>query len=976
MPTRDTRARQTPWVVGRAQELRTLSTALTRGPSHPGRFVVVSGDAGIGKSSLVAVALSRAPHEGVLRAACEPMDRRRPFGVLLEALASGPPDVAKAAVGLRDEQGSGRRRGRGHEAPPTGVSEFVVGERIIDLLDRLSTTPSVMVLEDLQWADSASVALLSRLSRTLAQLPLVCVVTLRSGSPRDGLGRLMEAMTAHGLLTHVELAPLPDDACLAVIEHLAGGRSNAELTHHARAAGGNPFYLTEMILAHVREGSLTIDESGEATFVRPLAPPSSLAAILLRHVEFLTPETRELLSLAALMGTRFRVRHLCVLADRQVTDLLPALNEAVRAGFLESTDEENLGFRHAIIHEVFLQVLPEAVRAELHLSAASRLEASGAAPTAVAEHLLRTPVSGETAAWELRLAQQTADSSPATAVALWRRVLAATPGDPGLRAHAAAGLAVSELLSGRMTEAERLAEDVLASAPPLDLIGPLHETAAKALIYRGDVLGSLRRAESAMADPRVSPGDRARLLVICAAARYFAGDIDGAERVSRSALEAAVATDSTAARIGAQTFLGKIAGSRGEVAAGTDLLLATTELYGPDVWSEAITQHEAGVMLADADRFDEALAVIEHGRHLCELHGTVTGVISAYTMSALVRAQSAHLSDVSADLDAHASFGGATDVRVEPAVVALGALVAHHQRGPEAARPWMMRVQQIGNGPLPITRGWAWFFIAQSAYRLELGDRVGALTALRDGWARCVDHGFLIECPRLAIPLVELAVGEGDPEGLDEVVSTLDGLAGLNPGITHLRAQALLARGLSTGSCDDLVEATGLLAGTPRRLDHAIAAGHAAIGLARAHRRKEAEPLAQSCVAAYLEIGADATAQRMQAQLRRERLLGRSAATPVRPVTGWGALTATEATVAAWVSQGKSNPEIAERLVLSRRTVESHVSHILAKLGMRSRTEVILAASARQVPADPAHSSSAAAAHPVGRGAGEGQLAT
>ena len=67
-----------------------------------------------------------------------------------------------------------------------------------------------------------------------------------------------------------------------------------------------------------------------------------------------------------------------------------------------------------------------------------------------------------------------------------------------------------------------------------------------------------------------------------------------------------------------------------------------------------------------------------------------------------------------------------------------------------------------------------------------------------------MDHGLLIECPRLAIPLVELAVAEGDRAGLDEVVSMLDGLARLNPGITHLRAQARLARGLSSGSCEDL----------------------------------------------------------------------------------------------------------------------------------------------------------------------------
>ncbi|MEO7068952.1 MAG: ATP-binding protein, partial [Nostocoides sp.] len=270
--------------LGRSEEIGFLLTALARRASDPGVFVLIDGDAGIGKSALIAAALdrARATPRVLLTAAAEPMDQRRPYGILLEALSTGPRPIAAAAAAIRAHQSERRSEREDALDAPVGVPEFVVGEQILTLIDRLAATPFAFVLEDLHWADPASLMLLGRLSRTLAQLPVVLIASVRSGPPSEVLGHLLNALSRRGLLQRVGLGPLPDDVCAAITEELTGARIDPTLAAHVGAAGGNPFYLTEIVNALLREESFSVAPDGTAQFDGPVPPSASLVAIMLR----------------------------------------------------------------------------------------------------------------------------------------------------------------------------------------------------------------------------------------------------------------------------------------------------------------------------------------------------------------------------------------------------------------------------------------------------------------------------------------------------------------------------------------------------------------------------------------------------------------------------------------------------------------------------------------------------------------------
>jgi DNA-binding NarL/FixJ family response regulator len=171
------------------------------------------------------------------------------------------------------------------------------------------------------------------------------------------------------------------------------------------------------------------------------------------------------------------------------------------------------------------------------------------------------------------------------------------------------------------------------------------------------------------------------------------------------------------------------------------------------------------------------------------------------------------------------------------------------------------------------------------------------------------------------------------------VLDVLTALADRNPGVDHLRATALAVRGRATGSPDLLVEASRMLAGTPRRMQHARTSELAARMLP--HRADERRVLAEAALQSYGEAGADHEITRARTAFRRAGIPVRTSRRP-RPTSGWEALTRTEERVSGLVATGATNPEIAESLSVSRRTVETHVSNVLSKLGLRSRTEVAL----------------------------------
>ncbi len=153
-------------------------------------------------------------------------------------------------------------------------------------------------------------------------------------------------------------------------------------------------------------------------------------------------------------------------------------------------------------------------------------------------------------------------------------------------------------------------------------------------------------------------------------------------------------------------------------------------------------------------------------------------------------------------------------------------------------------------------------------------------------------------------------------------------------------------RGLMTGDPDPVLAAADYFRAAGRLLDHGLALEDAAVLAARRDDLASARQALAGAMAAYQALGAEWDIQRASARLRSLGIRRRRSADSGRPVSGWGALTPTEVKVVGLVAGGRSNPDIAAELFLSRNTVQTHVSHILAKLGAQSRVEI--AAEARR----------------------------
>nr|WP_232528033.1 LuxR family transcriptional regulator [Microbacterium sp. MAH-37] len=919
--------------MGREAELRALTTALDD-TAASGRVIVVLGEGGIGKSTLIDQALSRAGSERVvLRAGADAMDQRRPLGLLLDAYASLLTDDDRRIVDERNAH--------------------AVAERLLAVTDSVATSPTALVLEDLQWADDASLALLTRVSRTLAQLPLLIVCSLRTQARHEtspALDHLLSVLSERGLLSQIEVPRLPDATCVTIVERLTGGRVEGALAHYVEAAGGNPLFLTEMVRSLLRDDAVTIAPDGQAKLVAaPVGPSPSLSMVMMRHLSHLGAATREMLTTAALLGTRFSVAQLRVVAGQPMSALLPMLRETFAAGFLEEIDADTLGFRHELIQEVLLQDLPAAVRAELHREVAVRMDAAGVTPATVAGHLLQAPVSPEDLDWMLQLAQRTAVAAPLMAAELWERV--AHHADAGEERHvrATAGLARAALSSGRAAEASSLAERALSEEVPADVLPALTLTYTHALMQQHRHVESQQQSQRWALSELIEPADRAAHLAFAGWPRLMLGDLDGAKRLATEGAALAAEVGNHGAQVTALALHGQIADFQGDLDTAVALLSTAAETADrhPSLAAiEAFPHAQLALALADAGRTDGVAALVQQAVRVSEEFGYRTGMVAAHAFGAQALSSTGNLSDITAELDAHQSLlSGTMDVRMIGPVLGLRACMVARQHGPAAAIEFAELLDPVPDRSTWAGRGRAWIWRGLSQRDRAREDHAAALEVLWTGWQDCLEADMLMECAELGLDLVllsRLVAGIRPAESrllLERAQAASDLLAAFadrNPGVTYLRATALVVRGVLDGS-DAVLEAERLMATTPRRLDHARLAEVAARAMPT--KTGDRRMLAETALREYAEIGADHEVTRARAGFRK---LGIPVLSPprTRPTFGWESLTRTEERVAAQLATGATNPQIAQRLNVSRRTVETHVSSILAKLGLRTRTEV------------------------------------
>jgi len=929
-------------LAGRVDELALLDGLLRDLARGSGSVVLIEGEPGIGKTALVRAALastahgsSAGAHHGsqwgcqVFWGAGDELGQELPLHPFLDALR-----VRTRSANARRTAIAGFLRGevatdRGADVPA------LLAEQLIALtIDETAARPVALVIDDLHWADPASVRLWGRLARTASQVPLLLIGITRPVPQREDLLALRRAIDdGH----RVVLDSLPQPAVAELVGALTGGRPGAGLLELAAGAAGNPLYLTELLAALARSGSVAVDSAGQAQLAAG-SVPDSLPGVIADRLGFVSASTREVLRAAALLGLEFAITDLTAVLGRTVADLVPALDEARSTGVLADS-ANGLAFRHPLIREALYAEMPASVRAVWHRDAGHALAAVGVPPERVARQLLRGPAD-DGPGWMLDWLGKSADSlvgqAPGVAAELLTRAVDAIPAGSATHGWLAGRLADALYRTGDLTAAERVAERALGHAADPDLIVDLHWTLAQGRIMSGSADESLAALARALDTPGLSARHRARLLVLGARTYLYLGDVDAAGREAGRALEAAAEADDTWATGWALNVLAGRATVQGNLVSALPLYdqgLAVTETDPALTDLGLLLLINKSVTLCNLNRYGEALAAAEQARQLADQVGTAIRLSQAHGVLGQLFFETGRWDDALAEIETVP-----TDLK-EPGAACgeLGTLAVISFHRNEAARareqlaatePYAGRFGQRTVAPL---------IVARSLDCEQAGDLPAALAVLTAAFDANPDD--LGETEDLLMDAVRLALKTGDKATAQTLSAQAAALADGSP-VPHRQANELYCRGLIDRDPAVLLEAAQRLADAGRPLARAKALEAAAECLVEFEERTPARLAFEQAVAVYELLGAEADLNRVNAEFRVHGIRRGPHSKHRRATSGWESLTDTELKVAALVVDGLSNPEIAARLVLSRRTVTTHVSHILKKLDVATRTEI------------------------------------
>src|SRR5215831_2130515 len=499
-------------LVGREDELAVLDRLVGDAVAGQGRVVVIDGEAGIGKSRLVAEAVGDLPRRGatLLTSVGEPLELHRPFGLIADCLQIGRngPDAARRAIArYLDADGLGRAGDPGPDV------RFKVSEAIVELVDELTARgPVVMVVENLHWADGSSLYTLHRLGRRLSQLPLLLCCTTRSAPRSEQLAELLRSLDRQGSHS-LRLSPLDQAQSLRLAERLLGARVGPNLATQLQAAGGNPLYLEELVGVAGRVDALELDPETASIDIVQAAPAVSIGLAVMHRLGVLSHRTVQVLRVASVLGVRFTVTDLANVLSEPVAALVGVLDDAIAAGILVQRGDR-LAYRHDVVWESLYHDLPLATRTALHRQVGYQLAGAGAPARQVAEHLARgaAPGDAEAVEWLRRAARASLGREPRVADRLAREALRIAGPESPIRDLLLAELADCIARHGKASERERLCREVLARPHDPALEGRFVRHLATALQRQRRVTEALAVLEEWRGSPNMGEAERVQLL--------------------------------------------------------------------------------------------------------------------------------------------------------------------------------------------------------------------------------------------------------------------------------------------------------------------------------------------------------------------------------------------------------------------------------------------------------------------------------
>jgi tetratricopeptide (TPR) repeat protein len=633
--------------------------------------VLIEGEAGIGKTRLLEglIALAHASGTTVFRGEGHPLERTRPFGVLVDALGlrGASPDLHGAALRrlLTGEVSSEADQFADNQL------QFRAIEEIIDMIEVASDRGPVLVaLDDLHWADSSTLLAFRWMVRELTEVPLMLVAALRLMPRGPELAALVDDCLAGGAEL-IELEPLDVDEVAALVRAELGVPAGAELTAVVGRAAGNPLWVVETVRTMASRGLL--DLSGPTAETASVELPDSLRRLVVRRLGYLSEATARTLRSASLLGDSFSLADLATITERRAAELLEGLTEAIDAG-LVAARAGLFVFRHQLVRDAIYEDVPEGARIALHREAAAALEAAGAPLTQVASQLIRGAVAGDVraAASLRRAAGDAAPRAPAIAAELLRRAVSLLPDDDPERDVMQTELIEALLGAGENVQAAALASELLARPHDPALAGRLRFVLIVVLsLQGGDERLDLEVEAVLRESPDMPPGPQARLLGHSSFGRTFSGDFSGAERVARHALEIAERGADDAMPVWTMCALSNALMAQGRIDEALTILRdalrrARQAPGGMDRMGNP--RFLAGMFFTDADLFDEASQLLREAGAECETTpSSATTLPDVHLAAAQLRFVAGEWSEVVPELE-----GGIEFARARGNMVLLG----------------------------------------------------------------------------------------------------------------------------------------------------------------------------------------------------------------------------------------------------------------------------------------------------------------
>jgi DNA-binding NarL/FixJ family response regulator len=928
-------------LVGRENELALLNGLLREAAHGRGSAVLIEGEPGIGKSALVRATAAQARDVGceVFRGAGDELGQELPLLPFLDALRVREPSASARRTAIVRLLRGEIATDRGADIPAT------LAEQLLALVtEQCATRPTVLVIDDLQWADPSSVVLWGRLARLTGHMPLLLIGMMRPVPQREDLLALRRSVEAPARL---QLSALSEPAVADLVQALAGGKPDEDFLQLADGAAGNPLFLTELVAALARGDRLVITEAGIAELAGGSAP-SSLSAAIADRLGFVAGSVRDLLRAAALLGVDFAVTDLATVLGRKVTDLIPAVDEACAAGILAECGT-GLGFRHPLIREALYEEMPTAVRAAWHRDAGRALAAANAPVDRVARQLIQAVVrSGGTSdpvgddpigEWMLDWLSDSADllvgQAPRVAAELLGRAVS-TGKITTQRSWLASRLADALYRIGDQVQSERVAHLALGQSPEPDLFVDLHWTLALCRMKAGLHAESLAAVEQALASPAISPRHRARLLVVAARTNASIGEFEEAGRAAAKALVAASEADdnwATGWALLMMALLAMVQGRTAEVLSLYDRALNVTEGEPALTDLQLLLQVNKAVALGKLDHYEDALSVTYQAQQLASQVGTPVRLAQVHGALSQLLFETGQWDDTLSEIamlpESLKEPGAACGELGTAAVISFHRGDADTARGHlSAATTYATRIGHRLFGPL---------VLAHSLDHEESGalpEALAVLTGAFDGNAEQLD-----EIEDLFADAVRLAMQSNDLDTARSLTDQATVLAA-DSTVPHRQANALYCRGMVDHDPHKLMAAAARYKDASRPLLQAKALEAAANEFVDVDERGLARDAFTRAVEVYESLGAAADVSRVLAAFRSHGIRRGPHSKHRHASSGWDSLTPMETKVAAFVEEGLSNPDIAAKLMLSRRTVGTHVSHILKKLGVASRTDI------------------------------------